>query len=89
MNIGEANNVQQLLGWLLDPHASEADGIAAGVAAAELAERARAAMGAGRGGPQVAREWGQLLTSCAGCALCLPSAGAGCHGGGPSSGGPR
>ena len=72
MNIGEANDTQKLLRWLLDPNRTstcepEADALGA---AARLADRSEAALGAGMTGDQVRSAWVDMLEGCAGCENC-------------------
>ncbi len=72
MNIGEANDVQALLSWLLDPHTGLHAEPAAREAAARLADRSHAALGAGMEYLDVLHGWLFLLLDCAGCSDCAP-----------------
>jgi hypothetical protein len=73
VNIGEASDVQRLLGWLLDPHLTGPEDAEVAKAAAErLADRAGKTLGAGIRGDGVASSWGNLLEGCPGCEECQP-----------------
>lgn len=75
MNITEANAVQALATWLLDPHADDA-GPAAWEAARDglalLADRSSTTLAAGLRGADVAAGWDTALQGCPGCSACLP-----------------
>lgn len=76
MNITEANAVQTLARWLLDPHFREDEPAmqAAGDALWLLADRSSATLAAGLRGVDVERLWDARLTECPGCRDCDPDA---------------
>lgn len=70
MNVGEAQDVQALLTYLLDPHALS--DVAARDAAIRLCDRSRLTLaGGGLDGVDVARAWPDMLEGCPGCDDCL------------------
>lgn len=74
MNITESTDVQTVLTWLLDSHTDDGEDQAK-EAAARLADRAVAALGAGLHGYEVRLLWPDMLTACPGCQTCAPTTG--------------
>jgi hypothetical protein len=71
VNRSEADDVQLLLGWLLDPHQAEPrHEDAARQAAARLAAASRRLLAAGLDEGEVVDGWDDLLSTCPGCATC-------------------
>lgn len=70
MNIGEANDVQTLLTYLLlNPHALDDE--PARLATINLADRSNKTLGAGIGANDAAALWVDMLEGCDGCEECL------------------